>query len=77
MITKSARNCSHPHAERAHRQGILDVLIGILGYRPFRCIVCDMRWYKRVDNTDWSGLSSVIIAVLCVIVLLIVPDLIY
>jgi hypothetical protein len=40
-------NCHGRNVRLSHTSSLLDRLVGIVNYVPFRCRVCQARFYKR------------------------------
>jgi hypothetical protein len=40
-------NCHGQNVRRSHTSGLLDSLLSIVRYAPFRCRVCQHRFYNR------------------------------
>jgi DNA-directed RNA polymerase subunit RPC12/RpoP len=45
---KACPDCGSHRASRSHRQGILErYVLRVLQIRPYRCIICYRRFYRR------------------------------
>jgi hypothetical protein len=60
-----AEPCRHEKTHRSRRQGLAERLLGLLGYRAYRCAVCGARFLRRTRGVSvllWLLLSGVLAA---------------
>ena len=60
------QSCTHLPLEHVHRRGLIDSIVGVLGYHPHHCIICDTFSYRRVTPVDWSSLMLVALVFLTI-----------
>jgi hypothetical protein len=52
-------NCRSVETSRSHRMGPLEkYILGVLGLRPYRCMICDLRFYAFSRFDEESSQSN-------------------
>lgn len=69
----SNKHCLHTRTRRLTRQRITDVLVVLVGFKPFRCKECGVRFYKYQAAPNlllWVSVASYVFFVLMMMTLL-------